>query len=134
MRQRIEKHRAERGDAYRTVEAPLDVAGAIEAACRDAKVAVVDCLTVWLGNLMHHHGVDRDPYQEVCALLECLKRASCELILVSNEIGMGLIPENPLGRQFRDTAGQINQAVAEIADNVIFMVSGIPLKVKEFVP
>ncbi len=130
MRLRIKQHRAERGNGFRTLEEPLDLAGAIRSLRPDTQVAVVDCLTVWLGNLMHYRGIENDLLSEVDSFLAAIKDPPCELVIVSNELGMGLVPEGEMGRRFRDLAGRVNQEVAGIANKVVFMVSGIPLVVK----
>jgi adenosylcobinamide kinase/adenosylcobinamide-phosphate guanylyltransferase len=130
MRARIEKHRAERGNSFTTIEAPLDLAEGVRSVPDGCEVAVVDCLTVWLGNLMHAHGPDA-AYPEVGRFLENLADAPCDLILVTNEVGMGIVPDNELARAFRDRAGRLNQRVAELADVVVFVVSGIPMTIKE---
>jgi adenosylcobinamide kinase / adenosylcobinamide-phosphate guanylyltransferase len=132
MSDRIAKHKAERGSEYLTVEAPLDLAGALRSLPGDVDVAVVDCLTVWLGNLMHRHGADGDgeSLPEVAALLQALGDPPCDVIVVTNEVGMGIIPENAMARRFRDWAGRVNQRVAAQAGEVVLMVSGIPLKLK----
>lgn len=131
MRRRIAAHRKMRGASFLTVEEPVDLAGAIASLPDDVEVAVVDCLTVWLGNLTHRHGTNSSGFGEVDAFLDVLKGPPCDLIIVTNEVGMGIIPHNPMARQFRDMAGALNQEVARLAERVILMVSGIPLTVKE---
>ncbi len=130
MRARIREHRRERGDSFETLEAPLDLAGALGKIPGNTGVAVVDCLTVWLGNLMHHRGKDKDSYPEVIAFLETLDRPPCDLVLVTNEVGMGVIPESKLARRFRDALGRLNQEVARRADQVVLMASGLPIVIK----
>ena len=130
MRARISRHQKERGSAYITVEEPLDLASALDRIPADIEVAVVDCLTVWLGNLMHYRSSAKDAYDEVDAFLGVIKAPPCKLVIVSNEVGMGLVPESAMGRRFRDLAGQVNQAVAAMADRVVFMVSGVPIPAK----
>jgi adenosylcobinamide kinase / adenosylcobinamide-phosphate guanylyltransferase len=130
MAERIARHKAERGEAFRTVEEPVDLAYAIRTLPKDADVAVVDCLTVWLGNLMHRGFKGSGLPPEAISLLDALKSPPTELIIVTNEVGMGLVPETPMGRAFRDSAGRINQEVARIADRVVFLVSGLPIVVK----
>jgi adenosylcobinamide kinase / adenosylcobinamide-phosphate guanylyltransferase len=134
MRERIAAHRLERAPEYVTVEAPLALAPALTAAVADhgLAVAVVDCLTVWLGNLLHHRDLQdaHTPLPEVDALLTLLDHPPCDLILVTNELGMGIVPENPLARAFRDRAGWLNQEVARRAHYVTLLVSGCPLPVK----
>ena len=130
MEERIERHRRERGDLFVIVEEPLDLAGAIGSLPLDTGVALVDCLTVWLGNLFHHLGdVDLESPQ-IGAFLEVLEDPPCALILVTNEVGMGLIPPDALSRRFRDVAGLLNQEVARRAHRVVFTVCGIPMVVK----
>lgn len=130
MRQRIARHRNERPREMPTIEAPIDLAGALRSLPKHSGIAVVDCLTVWLGNLFHHLGADRSIYRPLEDLFLLLERPPCDLIIVTNEVGMGLVPETAAGRRFRDLAGGLNRRVAERADRVIFMVSGLPLQVK----
>ncbi|HEY1857809.1 bifunctional adenosylcobinamide kinase/adenosylcobinamide-phosphate guanylyltransferase [Acidocella sp.] len=126
MRQRIEQHRRERGDAWRTVEAPLDLPQALESVGAD-DVVVVDCLTLWLSNLML---AGQDVATETDALLATLRRTKNPVWLVSNEVGLGIVPENALARRFRDEAGRLHRQLAAQADHVVLMVAGLPLKVK----
>jgi len=130
MRARIEKHREDRGEEFLTVEEPFDLAGAIGSLPRGIEVAVIDCLTVWLGNLVHRHEGEEGAFPEVPEFVEALRDPPCDLVIVTNEVGMGIVPANELARRFRDLAGTVNQAVAAIADEVILMVSGMPLFVK----
>ncbi|MBU1286239.1 MAG: bifunctional adenosylcobinamide kinase/adenosylcobinamide-phosphate guanylyltransferase [Alphaproteobacteria bacterium] len=125
MEARIARHKADRGAGWCTVEAPLDLVHALEAA--EAPVVLVDCLTLWLSNLMHH---GRDVEAETIALCACLGRYKGEVILVSNEVGLGLVPETPLGRAFRDAQGRLNQRVAAACDVVEFVAAGLPLRLK----
>lgn len=130
MRQRIEKHRQERPAGMPTIEAPVDLAGALRSLPVGTGIAVVDCLTVWMSNLMHHLGVSADTYQPVRELLELIEQPPCDLVFVTNEVGLGIVPENAMARRFRDLAGGLNRAVAARADRVIFMVCGIPMQAK----
>ena len=129
MRERIARHRARRGAEWTTVEAPLDLAGALGARLRNASGAgvLVDCLTVWLGNLLHE-GLDID--REVRSLLASLAVPTAPVVLVANEVGLGVVPENALARAFRDHAGRLNQALAARADRVVLVTAGIPLVLK----
>ena len=125
MRKRIRLHRQRREGKFYTVEVPLELGKAIsENSCR-ADVILVDCLTVWTGNLLHYGKLE-----EKERLLDALSKASCDVILVTNETGMGIVPDNALSREFRDQAGFINQAVAGAADTVVLMVCGLPMFVK----
>ena len=124
MRHRIAKHREQRaGDGWVTIESTLDPASVLP---RDGLV-LLDCVTVWLGNLMHH---GRDLRAEVAKLCAALEACPAEVILVSNEVGLSIVPENAMARRFRDEQGLANQALAAIADNVYFIAAGLPLKLK----
>ncbi len=130
MAERIARHKAERGEGWSTLEEPLDLPRTVAAAAAGPgapDVLLVDCLTLWLSNLMHH---DRDPEAETAALLAALAQASRPVILVSNELGLGLVPETPLGRAFRDAQGRLNQAVAAAVADVTFVAAGLPLVLK----
>jgi adenosylcobinamide kinase/adenosylcobinamide-phosphate guanylyltransferase len=127
MAARISHHRARRGAFWRTVEEPLDIAHAIAAEADPARPILVDCLTLWLSNLF---GAGRIVAHESEALLGALRDARGPVVLVANEVGMGLVPETPLGREFRDAAGQLNQAVAAQAERVVFVAAGLPLVLK----
>jgi len=130
MRERIETHRRERGGAFLTAEEPLDPARALRSLPGDVTVALVDCLTVWLGNLMHRDGAVDDTCPQVVSLMEFLKDPPFGLVIVTNEVGMGIVPQNDAARRFRDLAGRVNRESAALADEVILMVCGIPVTVK----
>ncbi len=127
MRDRIARHRAERGPRWRTVEEPVELAAAIARQADAGTGLLVDCLTLWLSNLMEH---GRDVAAETGALCAAAAAFPGRLILVSNEVGMGLVPETPLGRAFRDAQGRLNQAVAARVDAVEFVAAGLPLRLK----
>jgi len=127
MRARIAAHRASRGPDWRTHDTPLDLANAITAEARRGQAVLVDCLTVWLGNLMHH---GRDSAAETEALIAALVAARGPVILVANEVGLGIVPDNALARAFRDTAGRLNQSLAAAAGRVVFVAAGLPLQLK----
>lgn len=126
MAERIARHRAERGPGWRTIEAPLDLADAL-AAAGPADAILIDCLTLWLSNLML---AGRDPEAETATLIGALAKAPAPVILVSNEVGMGLVPETPLGRSFRDAQGRLNQRIAAAAAAADFVAAGLPLALK----
>lgn len=126
MTERIARHQADRGESWVTIEAPLDLPDAIAALPADA-AAVVDCLTLWLSNLML---ADRDVEAAATALLEAVAASPARLWLVSNEVGLGLVPETPLGRRFRDEAGRLHQRLAASVDEVYFVAAGLPLRLK----
>jgi adenosylcobinamide kinase/adenosylcobinamide-phosphate guanylyltransferase len=125
MAERIASHRARRGASWRTVEAPRDLAGSLQAL--GAAPALVDCLTLWLSNLMLA-GADIDAEME--HLDEALAAAAAPVVMVANEVGSGIVPDHPLGRRFRDMQGVLNQRIAARADRVVFMVAGLPLAIK----
>lgn len=127
MRGRIARHRAERGPRWRTVEEPLDLAGALGRHADAEGAILVDCLTLWLGNLMEA-GLDTGAEGERLARL--LPALPGRILLVSNEVGLGIVPDNALARRFRDEAGRLHQALAARADHVVFMVAGLPMTVK----
>jgi len=130
MQVRIRKHREERGVSFITIEEPLELTRTIDSLPADVKIAIVDCLTVWLGNLLHYQRDTADDYPEITRFVELLDRPPCDLIIVSNEVGMGIVPQNDTARRFRDLCGQMNEHVAERSDRVILMVCGIPITVK----
>lgn len=127
MAARIARHRADRGSGWTTVEEPLDLAGALARAAEAGQPILVDCLTLWLSNLM---GAGRTVTAETVRLLDTLKTISVPIVLVSNEVGLGIVPDNALARAFRDEAGRLNQAVAQAADRVVFLAAGLPLSLK----
>jgi adenosylcobinamide kinase / adenosylcobinamide-phosphate guanylyltransferase len=127
MRARIAAHRARRGAFWRTVEEPLALAAVIAAEAYPGRPLLIDCLTLWLSNLLL---AGRAPEEETSRLCAALRLAAGPVVLVANEVGLGLVPETPLGRRFRDAAGRLNQEVAAIADRVAFIAAGLPLLLK----
>jgi adenosylcobinamide kinase / adenosylcobinamide-phosphate guanylyltransferase len=135
MAERIRKHKKARNSSWFTVEETLDLAGALSLSAA-SPVILVDCLTLWINNLLYDADVQGREFREEDMVRQCRKVLdSCSLIsgkviFVTNETGMGIVPADPLTRRFRDIAGRCNQSIAEKADSVVFMVSGIPLTVK----
>jgi adenosylcobinamide kinase/adenosylcobinamide-phosphate guanylyltransferase len=127
MAERIRKHQAERGNRWQLVEEPLDLIGALQKNAAPHIAIVVDCLTLWLSNLMFK---DADVEAAGDALAASLPSLKGPVIFVSNEIGLGLVPETQLGRAFRDAQGRLNQKLAAACENVIFVAAGIPLQLK----
>ncbi len=123
MRARIAEHRAARPAGWTTIEAPLDLAGAL---ATDRPV-LVDCLTLWLTNLLLG---ERDIAAATVALDAALDAREAATVLVSNEVGLGIVPDNALARAFRDAAGRLHQHLAARADSVVFLVAGLPMRVK----
>jgi adenosylcobinamide kinase/adenosylcobinamide-phosphate guanylyltransferase len=131
MRARVALHQVERGKEWATVEAPLDLPEAIETHGRKPEhVVLVDCLTFWINNLLMESAESFAVQMHLPRLLEAIAGARCPVLLVSNEVGAGIVPENPLARIFRDAVGSMNQAVAACASNVFWVVAGIPVAVK----
>jgi adenosylcobinamide kinase/adenosylcobinamide-phosphate guanylyltransferase len=126
MAARIAEHRSRRGEQWQTVEAPLDLAAALQAAPTSAAV-LVDCLTLWLSNLMF---AERDIAESIQRLEGAMAARNGPLVLVTNEVGFGIVPDNALARRFRDLQGLMNQRIAARADRVVLMVAGIPMVVK----
>ena len=140
MLHRILAHRASRPDEWFTIEEPLDLAGAVLNAAKAYDVAIVDCLTLWVSNhlcaLQNHSPqlVERlktDLEKQIAELVEVAKTRVITLIIVSNEVGLGLVPSNALGRAYRDLLGAVNRRVAEDAEQVLLMVAGLPLDIKQ---
>jgi adenosyl cobinamide kinase/adenosyl cobinamide phosphate guanylyltransferase len=127
MAERIARHRADRAERWQTVEAPTDITGALGGLPTDAAVCVIDCLTLWLTNMMLD---GRDIAAETDALAAALEARTLPVVLVSNEVGLGIVPEHELARRFRDEAGRLHQRLAAMADRVILMTAGLPLQVK----
>ena len=125
---RIADHRARRGSFWHTVEAPLALPSVIAAEAASDRPLLVDCLTLWLSNLLL---AGRCIEAETAALAAALREAAGPVVLVANEVGFGLVPETPLGRRFRDEAGRLNQEIAGLADRVVFIAAGLPLVLKE---
>lgn len=127
MAERINRHVEGRGPGWATVEESLDLVGALTRAAAPDRAVLVDCLTLWLSNLML---ADRDPTAEIAALAQALPALPGPAVLVSNEIGLGLVPDTALGRRFRDAHGRMNQALAAAAPRVVFVAAGLPLWLK----
>jgi adenosylcobinamide kinase / adenosylcobinamide-phosphate guanylyltransferase len=126
MRLRIREHQQRRGEGWCTVEAPLDIGLAIAAA--NGEAVLVDCLTLWLSNLM---AAGRNVETATRDLGDCLERVAGPVVFVSNEVGLGIVPDNALAREFRDRAGRLNQALAARANRVFFLAAGLPLTLKD---
>ena len=129
MRSRAGAHRAERGTDFHTVEEPLELDLAVANAVTGHRAVVVDCLTLWLSNLMMQQR-PRDIVRETASMLRVGSEAEATVILVTNEVGCGIVPENDLSRRFRDSAGAMNQQAAQAAAEVYWMAFGCPLRVK----
>ncbi len=127
MAARIACHQAERGDGWTTVEEPLALAERLAAAARPGRAALVDCLTLWLSNLIF---AGRDVATEISRLAEAIGALEGPAIFVSNEVGLSLVPETKLGREFRDWQGRANREIAQACDAVLFVAAGLPTLMK----
>ena len=127
MQARIVKHRADRGPSWTTHEEPVDLIGKLTAMDGEGRIVLIDCLTLWVINLMME---ERDMAAEFAALADFLPRAKARLVIVSNEVGLGIVPDNRMARDFRDHAGRLHQSIAAKAAEVYFIAAGLPLKMK----
>jgi adenosylcobinamide kinase/adenosylcobinamide-phosphate guanylyltransferase len=127
MEDRIAHHRARRSDRWATIEEPIDLVARLVAEARPDRPILVDCLTLWLSNLM---GAGRDVGSATRDLAAALGDLAGPVVFVANEVGLGIVPETALGRAFRDHAGRLNQAVAAAAERVVFIAAGLPLLLK----
>lgn len=127
MRQRIDCHRDQRGEGWRTIEEPRDLAGVLAAESTAHRAILVDCLTLWLSNLIF---AESDPEAETARLAGALRAAPGPIVLVTNEVGSGIVPDNALARRFRDEQGRLNRRIAELADVAVLVAAGLPLVLK----
>ncbi len=130
MAARIAKHRQDRGAAWDTFEEPLAIADLLRKLSERYPVILLDCITLWLSNVMAHTAGDGDVMDRSSDLVSAVASCKGHCIIVSNEVGLGIVPDNPLARKFRDLAGMLNQRIAQAADEVYFTAAGIPLKIK----
>ena len=127
MAARIARHRARRGPRWEAVEEPLELAAALSDVAGPGRAVLVDCLTLWLSNIL---AAERDPTSETARLITCLENIPGPAVLVSNEVGLGVIPDNALARAFVDHAGRLHQALGEVAQSVRFLAAGQVLHLK----
>ena len=131
MRAKIERHRADRPTEWTTIEEPLNLATVMRSAGQDYEVVLIDCITLFAANLLERYPEDASILGECIDLLcEALQAVPCSVVLVSNEVGSGVVPAYELGRRYRDLVGEINQRVAAVADTVVVMIAGLPLVLK----
>jgi len=127
---RVAQHKKMRGPEWQTIEEPVEIVERIKEDQSERSVMVLDCLTLWFSNLLMRGDDDQKIMDEVDRLIEAVRQCSHSLIVVSNEVGMGIVPADPLGRRFRDLSGMANQKLARAMETVVFMVSGIPVFLK----
>lgn len=124
MRERIEEHKKQRPSSWRTLEAPNKLGKKIAESTGDSEVVIIDCMTMLVSNTLS------DVKKEIEELIDCMKKVNADFIIISNEVGLGIVPENKLSRIYRDALGWVNKRLAEFADEVYFMIAGIPVKIK----
>jgi len=127
MQKRIKSHQSQRDKHWQTIEEPTDLISHLTKSHPENTVILIDCMTIWLSNLMEHN---QDITNATEALLNILPKSSADVILVSNELGLSIVPENALARAFRDEQGLLNQKLAKCATNVVFIAAGLPLNLK----
>ncbi len=127
MAARIARHQDERGEGWRTREEPLELGGALGAEAQEGRVVLVDCVTIWLSNVLL---AGMDPAERIAELAATVARLSGPAVLVSNEVGAGIVPSTSLGREFRDWQGRANQELARVCGAVIFVAAGLPTLLK----
>ncbi len=127
MSERIAEHRSRRGAAWRTVDAAMDLTSALKENAEDGGFMLVDCITIWLSNLMHAEQDTGQAVEELCDMIPTLPGVC---VFVSNEVGLGIVPENALARRFRDEAGRANQRLAQACNEVVLVTAGLPMKLK----
>lgn len=130
MRRRIDKHKKNRGNSWKTLEESLDLVGVLENHEHEAEVFLIDCLTLWLTNLIMGGMGDGDVEDQVNVLCRKVRESKTSIVLVANEIGLGVVPESALGRRFRDLAGWTNQQIAAVCDQVVMVAAGLPIRLK----
>ena len=131
MKGRIARHRKERGQDFSTMEESIALGRAVRDAARRTDLILIDCLTLWINNLHHYFGENTGRIEEqILDFLGAVQQKPLDMILVTNEVGLGVVPDNPLSRRFLEDLGRLNQEMAAIADEVFFMVSGIPQVIK----
>jgi len=132
MNRRIQRHRQERGDLFQTMEEPFDLGRCFAAATEQTQVVLIDCLPVWLGNLTFRERFSgpEESCPEIDAFLGALTDPPCDVVIVTGEIGLGVVPADPGTRLYRDRLGRLNRNVAELAAHMYFVVSGLPMKLK----
>ncbi len=130
MKDRVLKHQDERDKTWTTVEEPLDISGILNAGSRDYGVVLLDCLTLWVTNMIMADMDRTDIFEKTRELCDAARKSVCPVVMVSNEVGAGIVPENKLARMFRDVQGIVNQMVAADVDRVVVTFAGLPLTLK----
>ena len=130
MRERIARHQQERGPEWQTFEEPIEIAEFLRRQAVRYDLILIDCMTFWISNLLQKHNSESCIFRRIEDLVQVLELKSTSVIIVTNEVGSGIVPENALARQFRDLTGLANQKIAAVSDKVVLTVSGIPVEIK----
>ena len=134
MRERIKLHRKNRPSYWKTIEEPKKLSSLIRGSPKKTELIIIDCMTIFISNLLLEGKSDHYVEGEISSILKTLGKSGFNSLIVSNEVGMGIVPDNPLARRFRDLAGKINQSIAKASNEVYFIVSGLALKIKNTLP
>lgn len=134
MRERIKLHRKNRPSHWKTIEEPKKLAALVKGIPKKTELIIIDCMTIFISNLLLEGKSDNFVENEIGLMLKNLAKARFNSLIVSNEVGMGIVPDNALARRFRDLAGKINQGIAKASNEVYFIVSGLRLKIKDTLP
>jgi len=130
MQERIDHHQKERGVEWQTIECPIDIAQAIKNVYHPDSGILLDCITLWISNMMCKQMDDTHIMNQLNILIDSISHVDCPVTIVSNEVGLGIVPDNPMARKYRDYVGYANQKIAGVASQVILMMAGIPLTIK----
>ena len=131
MKRRINIHKKSRPKNWKTIEEPIDIISAVQKEVKKKQTIILDCITLWLNNIIAKKNISEDTIiKKLKTFIKVCKEGNSTIIIVSNEVGLGIVPENKLARYFRDIAGNVNQIIAKYADNVYLTVAGIPIKLK----
>lgn len=134
MRERIKLHRKNRPSHWKTIEEPKKLSSLVKGIPKKTELIIIDCMTIFISNLLLEGKSDNFIESEISLMLKALKKSRLNSLIVSNEVGMGIVPDNALARRFRDLAGKINQGIAKASNEVYFIVSGLTLKIKDILP
>jgi len=130
MEVRIANHQKERGPDWHTIECPINICHSIQNNSHKYSGMILDCITLWISNLMCQDMDDAFIKKQIAQFLDALTNIQCPIVIVSNEVGLGIVPDNVMARLYRDLVGYANQQIAAVAEEVVFMVAGIPMTVK----
>ncbi len=131
MKERIDRHKKDRDASFLLVEEPIEIARAVRSLPTGIEMAIIDCMTVWVGNCLYQQEIGKRNFPDIGEVIDALSEAPCDIVVVTNEVGLGIIPDNALSRTYRDAIGMLNRRIADVAHQVILMISGIPVIIKK---